>query len=411
MTQMSIINGIKFILVCICLSMGACSDHHDHHSEHDHEEATETIEKGIHNGRLLHSGNFTLELAIFETGVPPEYRAWAYLDQKPIKIDDVKLIVKLTRLGNKIDSIQFIPQGDFLRGDSVIYEPHSFSVAIEATYQGKIHQWQYDSFEGRTKIESAVAEALEIKTEIAGAATLQETIEVFGKVTAIPELDAAVKARFPGQVLAVDVAMGDVVKKGQVLMSIESNESLKPYKIVAPISGVVSELSARVGMQTDNKTLLRILDNSRVNVELAVFPEQREKIKMGAVVSVFYQDEIIKGKVDYITPLLNSNQSTDVRAKLDSVLPIGAHLKAAIQIDEYEVPLAVKRSGLQSFRDFTVVYAQIGDEYEVRMLELGREAGDWVEVLGGLEAGTTYVTENSFVIKADIEKSGASHDH
>jgi cobalt-zinc-cadmium efflux system membrane fusion protein len=32
-------------------------------------------------------------------------------------------------------------------------------------------------------------------------------------------------------------------------------------------------------------------------------------------------------------------------------------------------------------------------------------------VLGGLEPGTEYVTENSYIIKADIEKSGASHDH
>jgi cobalt-zinc-cadmium efflux system membrane fusion protein len=45
------------------------------------------------------------------------------------------------------------------------------------------------------------------------------------------------------------------------------------------------------------------------------------------------------------------------------------------------------------------------------MLELGREAGDWIEVLGGLKLGTEYVTENSYIIKADIEKSGASHDH
>ncbi len=69
------------------------------------------------------------------------------------------------------------------------------------------------------------------------------------------------------------------------------------------------------------------------------------------------------------------------------------------------------RNGLQSFRDFTVVYARIGDEYEVRMLDLGRQAGDWAEVLGGLDPGTRYVTENSYVLKADIEKTGAVHDH
>jgi cobalt-zinc-cadmium efflux system membrane fusion protein len=32
-------------------------------------------------------------------------------------------------------------------------------------------------------------------------------------------------------------------------------------------------------------------------------------------------------------------------------------------------------------------------------------------VLGGLKPGTPYVAKNSYLIKADIEKSGASHDH
>ncbi len=45
------------------------------------------------------------------------------------------------------------------------------------------------------------------------------------------------------------------------------------------------------------------------------------------------------------------------------------------------------------------------------MLDLGINNSEWVEVLGGLKPNTEYVTENSFLIKADIEKSGASHDH
>ncbi len=48
---------------------------------------------------------------------------------------------------------------------------------------------------------------------------------------------------------------------------------------------------------------------------------------------------------------------------------------------------------------------------EVRMLELGRRDGQYAEVLGGLKPGTNYVAEQSYLIRADIEKSGASHDH
>jgi len=75
------------------------------------------------------------------------------------------------------------------------------------------------------------------------------------------------------------------------------------------------------------------------------------------------------------------------------------------------VPLAVRESALQRFRDTTAVFAKHGDTYEVRMLELGRSDGEFVEVLSGIDPGEAYVTENSFLIKADIDKSGAGHDH
>jgi membrane fusion protein, heavy metal efflux system len=95
----------------------------------------------------------------------------------------------------------------------------------------------------------------------------------------------------------------------------------------------------------------------------------------------------------------------------DGRLLPGMFVTAEVVVAEHEVPLAVRRSALQSFRDFTVVYAQFGEEYEVRMLELGRQSGEWAEVLGGIAPGTRYVTENSYVLKADVEKSGAAHDH
>ena len=57
------------------------------------------------------------------------------------------------------------------------------------------------------------------------------------------------------------------------------------------------------------------------------------------------------------------------------------------------------------------MFAKVGDTYEVRMLELGASDRDRVEVLEGIAAGTEYAVEQSFLIKADIEKSGASHDH
>ncbi|MCF6336460.1 MAG: efflux RND transporter periplasmic adaptor subunit [Gammaproteobacteria bacterium] len=373
-------------------------------------------EKGPHRGRLLKDGDFTLELAIFETGVPPEFRAWATKSGQPLSPDEVNLNIKLSRLGGKVDDINFAPQGDALRGDTVIYEPHSFVVTINATHNGVVHTWEYDNFEGRTKIDTAVAEALEIGTSVAGAVVMQKTISVYGQVTANSERVRNITARFDGTIKTVSASQGDKIRKGQTLATVESNESLQLFTITSPISGVITQRNANVGEQTAGRQLFTILDNRTVWAELSVFPIDLAHVKTGAPVTIIdttsgYQT---KGNVSRINPLAEADQSVKVRVVLDNKkgqLRPGRHISANITVGEHTATLAVKRSGLQAFRDFTVVYAQIGEEYEVRMLDLGLQAGEWAEVLGGLEPGSRYVSENSYVIKADIEKSGASHDH
>jgi len=89
----------------------------------------------------------------------------------------------------------------------------------------------------------------------------------------------------------------------------------------------------------------------------------------------------------------------------------GMTMRGRLTVSQESVPLAVRTEAIQPFRDFQVVYARYGDEYEVRMLELGRRGADYTEVLSGIDPGTRYVTQGSFLVRADVEKSGASHDH
>jgi len=108
------------------------------------------------------------------------------------------------------------------------------------------------------------------------------------------------------------------------------------------------------------------------------------------------------------------SQSIVARAPFDNAegkFRPGMTVNGHVVFDKAQAALAVKTIAIQRFRDFEVVYAKVGDTYEVRMLEIGRRSTEWTEVLGGLEPGTEYVVANSFLIKADIEKSGASHDH
>ena len=57
------------------------------------------------------------------------------------------------------------------------------------------------------------------------------------------------------------------------------------------------------------------------------------------------------------------------------------------------------------------MFIRIGDTYEIRPVTLGKRDALQVEVLEGLKAGDQVVVEQSYLVKADIEKSGASHDH
>ncbi len=373
-------------------------------------------ERGPHGGRVLRNGEFSLELAIFEAGVPPEFRVWASASDNPVSPTEVDVNVTLTRLGGAVDEIAFYQQADFLRGNGVVYEPHSFIVEVDASHRGERYSWQYDNFEGRVRISAEMAASAAIATEIAEPATIRDFVTVYGRVVSNPEKVSHVTARFDGVIRSADTSIGDQVEQGQTIAVIEADDSLTSYSIKAPIAGTIIERHANPGETTGGRTLFTIVDPSSVWAELAIFPSDRGRIEVGAPVAVrtAVGDIRIAGEIALLSPVAGNNQSVTARVRLDNsngLLAAGMYLTGEIEVAQHEVALAVKRTGLQSFRDFTVVYAQVGDEYEVRMLELGRQDDIWVEVLGGLDPGTNYVTTNSYIIKADIEKSGASHDH
>ncbi len=417
-TTMHILQKL-ILIISIVVMLNACVDTNES-DEHAHgkvsHETEEQIEKGAHGGRLLENGSFELELAIVEAGVPPEFRVWLKENGSPIDPNEIDLQITLTRLGGDIDEIHFNPQDEYLRGDTEIYEPHSFIVSVIAKYQEQTHKWQYENFEGRTKISPDVAAAFDLETSIAGPEKISESITVYGQIEANPEYVRNVSARFDGVIRNVEISIGDTVTAGQTLAKVESNESLSIYSIKAPINGVVIERNANAGEQTNSRELFTIVNTSFVWANLMLFPKDRAKVKRGdeAVITTAIDGKVLTGKISNINIVTDANQAVVARVILENeegqLIP-GTYITAQINFASYEVPLAVKRSGLQSFRDFTVVYAQIGDEYEVRMLEVGRQDDQWVEVLGGLKPGTSYVSKNSYLVKADIEKSGATHDH
>lgn len=382
------------------------------------EVAAGDYERGPNRGRMLRDGDFALEVTIYEEGPEPLYRLYAYLKDKPVDPRQVQASIALTRLGGRVDRFAFTPFEDYLASPTVVAEPHSFDVSVAATHAGKRHAWAFPSYEGRTIITPDAARAGGVTTERAGSAYLGESLPLTGRIEITPEGQSEVHARYPGRVMAMSVQLGDRVRRGQVVARVESSESLQTYSITAPISGVIMAKNTNVGSITGGgDPMLVIGDPSQVHAEFFLYPRDAERVRVGQRVEVvsLAGDHRINAVIEAILPTADlTNQTLIAHVHLPSQSGAwrpGLGVRGTVQVATSEVPLAVQTKAIQPFRDFQVVYAKVGNTYEVRMLELGRRTPEWTEVLGGLAAGTEYVVDGAFLIRADIDKSGASHDH
>ena len=379
--------------------------------------ATEDYERGPHRGRMLRQGEFALELTIFEDGVDPEFRLYPYLNGQPVDPSRVTASIELARLGGQVDRFAFAPQDDFLRGDGIVTEPHSFDVAVTASMPGMNGRWQYESHEGRTTISAEQAEAGGIAVSVTGPATLDETVEVYGEIELMPEGRAELRGWLPGRVVALNASIGDRVEAGQTLARITATDSLQTYSVTSPISGVVVERGATLNGPTGSEPLFVVADPSQLHAELFIYPGDLGSIATGQPVHVtsFDGGRSVESEIEFLSPMVDpASQRAIAHVEIpneDGQWRPGERIRARIEVGQFDVPLAVRTDALQRFRDFTVVYARVDDTYEVRMLELGRQTPEWTEVLGGIDTGATYVSENAFLITADVMKSGASHDH
>lgn len=385
-------------------------------AEAEHSESAETPE-GPHGGRLLTDGDLGLEITIFETGQEPQFRVYPYWQGEKLDPAKVNLQITLSRLGGKVDRFTFTAQDDFLAGAGVVEEPHSFDVEVVASVDGKRSRWTYENHEGRTRITPEAAEQGGIAIATAGPATIGDTRELYGTVELNPSARSEIRGQFPGRVVSVTKQVGDTVRSGELLARIESSESLQIYPVYSTVSGVVAERGGNPGDMTHDAPLYVITNPSATTVVFNIFPRDLGIIRPGMRVEVQSQDGRAVGATTLGQYLAEGNPQAGtalVRAAIPNrggwIRP-GMTMRGRVIINAETVPLAVRTEAIQPFRDFQVVYARYGDEYEVRMLQLGRRGAEYTEVLSGIEPGTPYVTEGSFLVRADVEKSGASHDH
>ncbi|MBL4608868.1 MAG: efflux RND transporter periplasmic adaptor subunit [Pseudomonadales bacterium] len=271
--------------------------------------------------------------------------------------------------------------------------------------------------EGKVEISPASAKLSGIQVMQASPATVAVTTPLTGRIVLNKNKISNVRARFPGFVEAVHVNLGDDVKKGQKLATVESNESLKSYDVTAPMDGVVLKRETNIGDVTNGKELFVIADLSTVWAKYHIFPRDIKNIKKGQSVDVHTLDEQThqNAKISMLFPTTDALSQTVIAiAELSNEKGIwrpGMTIEGDIKVGEKQAAIAVPRTALQFMEGQQVVFVKNGNSYEPRRVEIGMIGTKNVEIISGLKSGETYVAQGSFVIKADLLKATAAHSH
>lgn len=288
--------------------------------------------------------------------------------------------------------------------------------ATPAPQAGHAQEDEHEEESGHIALTSEQITASGIQLVQAGPAPIRETLPLYGVIAPNAERVRAVAARFPGAIRAVAKRIGDSVRKGEVLATVEANESLQSYAVRAPLSGVVISRNANPGEQTGDKTLFTVADLSTVWVELSLFPRDVTKVRVGQAVRVKSTEAGLEatGKVVYVAPFGQAaNQTLTARVLVgnpDRRWAPGLYVTAEVTLAETAAPIAIRNEAVQTLEGRSVVFVQGEEGFAPREVALGRDDGEFAEVLSGLKAGDIYVAANSYILKAELGKGSAEHE-
>ena len=262
-----------------------------------------------------------------------------------------------------------------------------------------------------------IAHVASATVETAGSARVRDVVQAYGSIALNAERTRQVSARFAGVVTAIAKAPGDRVAVGDTLASIESNESLQVYALKAPIAGTVMARNVNAGETVEQQTLFTISDLNALWAELLVFPVDVARLRVAQPVSLRSADGALTAiaNISHIAPSGDRDtQAIVVRAPIDNRdghWRPGVGISAEIAVAEIEVPVAVRSTALQTMDGERVVFVVTDAGYEPRRVVTGRADTEQTEIVSGLAAGERYVATDSFVVKAELEKSSAGHEH
>ncbi|TXN25065.1 efflux RND transporter periplasmic adaptor subunit [Methylobacterium sp. WL9] len=199
-----------------------------------------------------------------------------------------------------------------------------------------------------------------------------------------------------------------------------NSSSLRRYELRSPLAGRVVErkvdVGTAVGKEGDPADVYTVADLSSVWIELAVPTTELSKVREGAKVTIVGGDDAgAEGKVVFVSPILNPDtRSARVIVALpnkDMAWRPGTFVTTEVEIAQDKVKVRLPKSAIQTIGGEKVVFVRNTDGFERRDVTIGKADDDAFEILTGLKPGDEVAVANSFVLKAELGKAEADHDH
>ncbi len=401
-----------------CSRPDSPAEHRDAEN-HPAVEAAETA-RGPRGGKLFQAGGLQIELLIADEGIEPEYRAYLYDGQgQAIPAKGAKLSAVLERFGGRWDSLEFVAEGDRFRSTRSVVEPHSYTATFVLERSGARHAWTFEQVEGRVVLSPEAAKNAGLLLAAAAPRNIGVTVEAPGEVRLNAERVVQVRPRFPGVIRTLDKRLGDDVRTDDLLAVVHSNESLTDYELRAPMSGTIVSREASPGQSVETgDPLLTIANLSTVWVDCALYSQIAPLVRPGQPVvvrSASGNTLRASGTISYVGPLLEQ----DTRVSYGRIVlenssrrwQPGLHVTVEITVERARVAVAVPDEAIVRTERGAGVFRAAGATFELQPVTVGRSDGTWTEVVDGLEPGAAVVSRNAFLLKAELGKSEATHDH
>lgn len=253
-----------------------------------------------------------------------------------------------------------------------------------------------------------------VTLELVSGGVIRAEAHAYARLNTPSSQRAELKARYSGVILSVSVTRGQKVSKGDTLAMIEANTTLRSYALTAPFDGVVQEFDMSVGEVATTQVLVTLVNTHHLVAELELFHSQREGVEVGMDVDLFDGDHHYPSTIERILP---TNIDTP---HITALAPFNNHdehhspgdlVKATIAISKTSVAVRVASRAIQTHDGGPVVFVKTGDRFEPRPIVTGLSDSQYTEVVSGLAINEQYVVNNSYLFKAEAEKSGAEHVH